>query len=569
MKFAPPTHILACGRLLAGSGKGIKVLDDFHPLETDIFQYREVACRLQSARDSANPQFDFVQRRRRQFGLDDDVGEMHMAARLKYGMQRSVGLEQDKVNKHPIAFRWLWLGMLCALGGCAAVGPDYQAPKLAQAEVPQRWASASGSSKADAVKSPDWWAELSDPLLNRLVARSFATSPTLEAATAKLNQSRSLAGQAMTGDSPSVDGGGGVQRSGESGGKSFFTSWLSTNASWEIDLFGSVRRGKEAALAREAARAATLADARVSLAADVADAYLTYRACQSYVALGKQDVTSREATARLTDASVKEGFTAPYQAIRSAASVAEARTELAAARAQCETLENQITRLTGVPRSELRVALADKPTGVERLPVPRHFSVAIPSQVLQRRPDVRAAERGVAAASADIGVAEADRYPRITLNGDFAYTAANSGGTGTLSFGSWSFGPSVSLPIFDGGRRQAAVEVARARYDEAVADYKATTRKAIQELEDALTRYAAAHDRAESARLSAKEYRQFFDSVEVRFKEGASNLLELEDARRAMLNAQQTYLNVQREHLQAWIALNRSTGGGAQYQMPS
>lgn len=470
--------------------------------------------------------------------------------------------------------RWTSLAWLCVLGGCAAVGPNYTSPALSSADVPGKWTSRSdvpapASVKGAGVKETPvtWWAELSDPVLDHMVERAFASSPTLEAAMAKLNQSRSLTGQANAAASPTVGGAGSVQRaSGSSGNKGFTESWLSMNSSWEIDLFGAVRRGREGALAREAAQAATLADARVSLAADVADAYLSYRACQSYAVLSEQDVSSREATARLTEASVKEGFTAPYQAIRSTASVAEARTQLAATRAQCERLENQLTRLTGIPRPELMLAMADKPTGLERLPVPKHFDISIPRDALMQRPDVRSAERSLAAASADIGLAEADRYPRITLNGDFGFTATNSSGrSGTVSFGSWSFGPSVSLPIFDGGRRKAAVELAKSRYDEALADYKARIRQAIQEMEDALTRYAAAHERAENARISGSEYQRFFESVEVRFREGASNLLELEDARRSMLNAQQTYLSVQQERLQAWIALNRATGGGAQY----
>lgn len=469
-----------------------------------------------------------------------------------------------------------------ALAGCAAVGPNYQAPKLSPTDVPNHWTSSTAlatpsgpdapvakSSAPDGgvARTAPWWEELSDPVLDHLIAEAFASSPTLEAATAKLRQSRSRTGQANAAGQPAVDGSANAESgASDSSGKRLSESWLSMNASWEIDLFGAVRRGKEGALAREAAQAATLADVRVSLAADVTDAYLSYRACQSYLALSGQDLTSRQATARLTAASVKEGFTAPYQAVRSTASVAEAKTQLAATRASCERLENQLTRLTGIPRPALMRALADQPTGLGRLPVPRHFSIAIPKDALMQRPDLRAAERRLAAASADIGLAEADRYPRLTLNGDLGYTVSETSSGGALSFGTWSFGPSLSLPIFDGGRRKAAVEIAKSRYDEALADFKAETRAAIQEIEDALTRYAAAHERAENARVSASQYQRFFDSVDVRFREGASNLLELEDARRSMLSAQQTLLSVQQERLQAWVALNRATGGGAQYK---
>lgn len=471
---------------------------------------------------------------------------------------------------HP---RWLALGALLTLAGCAAVGPDYVTPELAKTEVPVQWtspvdAASSENLAASPTRAPaQWWGELSDPALDRLVGAALATSPTLEAALARLAQARASSTQAAAADSPTLAAGANSQRSAtDSAGKTEQDSWLSTNASWEIDLFGSVRRGKEGARAREAAQRASLADARVSLAADVTDAYLGDRACQSHLALSEQDVASRQATEKLTAASVEVGFTAPYQGVRSKASVAEAKTRLAATRAQCDRLENLLTRLTGIDRPTLITILADKPTGLDRLPEPRQFSVAIPREALMQRPDVRAAERKVAAASADIGLAEADRYPRLALNGSLGYAVDRTSGSGSLSFGTWSFGPSLSLPILDGGRRKAAVELARSRYDEALAEFKAKARAAIQEIEDALSRYAAAHERAETARVSASQYQRFFNAVELRYREGASNLLELEDARRAMLDAQQTLLAVRQERLQAWVALNRATGGAAQYE---
>ena len=468
----------------------------------------------------------------------------------------------------------LGLCLTLLLAGCAAVGPDYVPPKLSDAGVPGQWTSGSdmaGSDKAVANTSPafQWWAELDDPLLNQMVTEGFRTSPTLDIAVARVSQARAAYAGTRAAELPAITGDAESERSAsDSSGKPSTDSWLSTNASWEIDLFGTVRRGNEGAAARAAAQQATLADVRVSLAADITDAYLSFRACQSNVALSEQDVVSREATEKLTAASVTEGFTAPYQAIRSKASVAEAKTQLASTRAYCARQENLLTRLTGIPRPELMKQLAGKPTGLDRLPVPRHFGVAIPAQSLTQRPDIRAAERKVAAASADIGLAEADRYPRLTLNGSLGYEVEGTGG-GALSFGTWSFGPSLSLPIFDGGRRKAAVDVAKARYDEALAEFKAKARNAIQEVEDALTRYAAAHERAENARVSANQYQQFFKTVEIRYREGASNLLELEDARRSMLDAQQTLLNVMQERLQAWVALNRATGGAAQYEPES
>ena len=472
--------------------------------------------------------------------------------------------------------RWITSCLLLALSGCAVVGPDYSAPKLSETDVPAQWTSpAETSSDSKLPRSgpnttPPWWSELSDRALNQLVNEAFDSSPTLEAAMAKLRQSQSYTAQAKSAAAPSVDASANSERSvSDSTGDVSTESGLSVNSSWELDLFGAVRRGKEGALAREEAQRATLADVRVSLSADVTDAYLSHRSCQSQVALSEQDLASRMATEKLTANSVEVGFTAPYEGIRSMASVAEAKTRLSATRAKCERLENLLTRLTGVARPSLAAILADKPTGLDRLPVPKHFSIAIPSQALMQRPDIRAAERRLAAASADIGLAEADRYPRLTLNGELGYTATGTSGSGFLSFGTWSFGPSLSLPIFDGGRRAANVKIAQSKYDEALADFKSKTRSAIHEVEDALTRYAAAHERAENARLAASQYQHFFAAVEGRYREGASNLLELEDARRVMLSSQQTLLSVQQERLQAWVALNRSTGGAAQYDTDS
>ena len=186
-----------------------------------------------------------------------------------------------------LQLRWTALCLSIALGGCAAVGPNYSAPKLSEADVPSRWTSPTDTAggdaqaKAGATLPPAWWTELSDPALNKLVAESFTTSPTLEAALAKLAQSRALHAQANAAAGPSVDGSATSERQVDNAtGKTYSDSALSVNSSWEIDLFGAVRRGQEGALAREEAQLATLADARVSLSADVTDAYLCDRACQ-------------------------------------------------------------------------------------------------------------------------------------------------------------------------------------------------------------------------------------------------------------------------------------------------
>lgn len=458
-----------------------------------------------------------------------------------------------------------WLSALSLLSGCAAVGPNYQPPAPATVGAPAQWASPrTGPATAPVLDShAAWWAALGDTTLDALVEETFRTSPTLEAAVARLAQARAGRAQTLSYGYPGVTGQSGQSRAvATNAGEVLEQAVTALGASWELDLYGAQRRGVEGANARLQAQAASLADVRVSLAADVADAYVNYRVCQANLALNRSDVVSREATATLTSASVEVGFTAPYQGARALASVAEAQTQRSATQAQCDQLENQLSRLTGLARSDLVARLGT--AGLSGLRVPGDFNIAIPAHVLQQRPDLRAAERSLAAASADIGLAVADRYPRLTLTGNFGYTvAANS--SGTLSFGTWAFGPSLSLPVLDGGRRAAAVDAATARYEEALANYKVKTRLAVQEVEDALTRYAAAHQRELTALQSAAQYQRFFAAVEARYREGANNLLELEDARRAMLSSQQVLLGVQHARLQAWVALHRATGSAASY----
>ncbi|MGC4232126.1 MAG: TolC family protein, partial [Niabella sp.] len=216
-------------------------------------------------------------------------------------------------------------GALCLtlpLVGCMTVGPNYHAPQLSGTDVPARWTSPAAHRDHAQPMPSAWWAELSDPALDQLVDTAFQYSPTLEAAMARLNESRAYHTQANAAAGPSTGASAGGQRADASKTSGPTNSgWFSLDSSWELDLFGAVARGKEGAAAREEAQLATLADARVSLAADVADAYLSHRACQSDLALSEQDVESREATSKLTAESVAAGFTAPYQAIRTTASV--------------------------------------------------------------------------------------------------------------------------------------------------------------------------------------------------------------------------------------------------------
>ncbi len=445
-----------------------------------------------------------------------------------------------------------------ALTGCAAVGPDYQAPDAQSLKLPTAWYAAALDESAHGPRQQAWWQELADPALNALVEAALRASPTVEAATGRLAEARASQLQVLASGTPTIAATAGDVRA-QQPTALMTASSAALNASWELDLFGAVRRGTEGAQARVEARQADLADVHVSLAADVADAYSVLRQCQAAVQLAQQDLVSRLATAQLMALKAEAGFVAPYLAARAQATAAEGQTALAGLGLQCERTTLLLVRLTGLERKALQSLLA----GTRAIPAPVRLDVALPEEVLRMRPDLVQAERNLAAAAADVGLAQANRYPRLSLSGSWGYNSTQTS-MGTVSVGVWSVGPTLSVPVFDGGARKAGAQAAQARYEQALAAYRLKARIAVQEVEDALTRYAASIQRQRTAQEAVDNYRRSFAAMDARFREGASSLLELEDARRALFAAQQTASTVQLEKAQAWIALHRATGGGWQ-----
>jgi outer membrane protein TolC len=187
---------------------------------------------------------------------------------------------------------------------------------------------------------------------------------------------------------------------------------------------------------------------------------------------------------------------------------------------------------------------------------------SVPAQMLAQRPDVFAAEAAVAAASADVGAAEADRYPRLTLQGSVAALQLRSGGA-SQNLQTWTIGPlALTLPIFDGGTRAANTESAKARYDEAVSQYRGSVRTAVREVEEALVNLQATDARTGDADTAVQNYQASFNATQARYDSGLASLFELEDSRRTLFAAQTARVSLQRERAEAWVALYRATGGG-------
>lgn len=449
------------------------------------------------------------------------------------------------------------LGLLASLTLTAcAVGPTYAPPVVTSTVAWQTPLPHNG----DVAALADWWARWNDPTLVALIEAAQTSNPTLDQAAARIAQARAARTIAGSSALPSANGSGSANR-GTGGGGFGASSTISASlqAAWEVDLFGANRRSREAADARFSARNIDWHQARVSLAAEVAANYAILRINEALVAGFERDAASRLETSRLTALKTEAGFEAPANAALARASASEAAARLTSQRADVDLGIKALVALTGRDEIELRTQLAP---GRARLPSGAVFSVdRVPAAVLAQRPDLAAAERELAALTAEIGVAEADRYPRISLTGSLGYSVTRLAGM-TADGATWGFGPSITVPLFDAGRRSAAVALAKARYDESRALYVATATRAVREVEEALTQLQSAKQRAPDLQASLAGYQAFEKAAQARLSVGAGSVLELEDARRAVLAAQVAVVAAERERLLALIALYRAVGGG-------
>jgi NodT family efflux transporter outer membrane factor (OMF) lipoprotein len=456
------------------------------------------------------------------------------------------------------------------IAGCA-IGPDYVKPAPVGSATMTKWYAPlphDGSSRA----LSDWWSQWRDPVLAELQSVAQQNNQTIALAAARIAQSRASYRATTAALLPSVSanasdtrsrGNQNAQTAGPAaGGLASGTQRarnLSIDATWELDVVGGARRGREAAAQRAAARDADWHDARVSIAAEVAAGYVNLRACEVLLEGYRLDASSRAETARLTALKATAGFEAPANAALTDASAAEARARLEQQQANCHLAVKLLAELTAMNEETLRAMLK---TGTAQMPSPAGFVVeAVPATAISQRPDIAAAEHDLIAASNDIGVYMADRLPRVSLFGSIGF-----GETSSAEFSSrgrtWSYGPSVTLPIFDMGRRAANVDGARARFDEARATYQAKTLRAVREVEEALVRLDSAARREQDANAALAGYQRFLKAAEARVSAGVGNFAELEEARRAVVQAQGVAVGVALDRLVGWINLYRAVGGG-------
>ena len=395
------------------------------------------------------------------------------------------------------------------LAGCT-VGPNYQRPEVS---VPDTYARESAAGRTDAELA-DWWTAFGDPELDSLVQRTLNQNLDLEAATARIREARAretvagAAGLPQAGAQGSVTrqrisenaipvppGSGGQQGAFGLPGSEFTTFRAGFDASWEIDLFGKNRRSVEAARARTQAAVWNRRDLQVTAAAEVANAYLTLRTLQARIANAEAELNREQRAEELVAARVKGGLVTGQDLAQQSSATAAAAATIPALKAQAEAQVHAIAVLTGRAPEALDAELA-QPVALPSAPA---VPAGVPSELLRRRPDVRAAERQLAASTADIGVAVADLYPRFSLTA--APALVSTALSSLLEWGSRSFsiGGAVDWPIFAGGRTRGEIAVANARQEQALVAYRKAVLGALQDVEDALSRVGG--DRARLADL--------------------------------------------------------------------
>lgn len=445
-----------------------------------------------------------------------------------------------------------------ALSGCAAVGPDYIKPEL---PLPQQWQGGNGStlSAADTQLLAQWWRQLSDPLLDELITQALAANPDLSRAEAALREARARLGVAESGHMPTLGASASGGRSKAAGGDPHTTYSAGFDASWEADIFGATRRGIEAAQADYGYAKASLQDVQVSLAAEVALQYIQLRGYQQRLSIARANLASQSETLQITGWRVQAG-------LASSVELEQARGNREQTAASIPTLETgrieaeyALAVLTGQAPGALQQTLqAD-----QALPkLPESMTIGIPADTLRQRPDIRAAERNLAAETARIGVAEAALYPSLRLSGSIGSEAITLGALGGAETISRALLASISGTLFDGGRLRGAVDIQTAAQEQAFASYRAAVLTALKEVENALIELENNRRRMEALQRASEAARNAALLARQRYQSGLIDFQTVLETDRTRLSVEDSLASVEANRATALVQVYKALGGG-------
>jgi NodT family efflux transporter outer membrane factor (OMF) lipoprotein len=457
------------------------------------------------------------------------------------------------------------------LSSCVLVGPDYREPPTPK---PSRWVAE--LERGLVIGEPDmarWWSVFGDSLLDDLVHRAVTTNLDVTEALARVREARARRAVAGAEIFPSVDAtatyqrdrssaafgqnDGGSSSSGFDRNSDFYSTGF--DASWEIDIFGRRRRALEQTSAELASSQASLRDALISVVSEVARNYVEVRSLQSRIAIAETNVASQVDSLDLVSWRFQAGLVggldvdqATYNLANTRARIPELETQLAAAR-------NRIAVLLGLPPGAVDEDLA---TPAPLPVVPVRVAIGVPADLLRRRPDVAAAERQLAAATAAIGVATADLYPTLTLSGTIGFSASDLADIGTGASETYGFGPSIRWNVFDAGRIRAQIRERSAQADQALAAYESAVLNAYEDAENALVAYVREQIRRDHLVEAVTASESALKLARTQYATGIVDFQQVLEAQRAQLTFQESLAISTARVATDLVALYKALGGG-------
>lgn len=454
------------------------------------------------------------------------------------------------------------LAIAVALGGCS-LAPAYKAPVTPQASTYRDVGPWVAAQPSDQAPRENWWQSYSDPQLDQLQAQLLANNTDLAAALAHYQQAQAYSAQARSELFPQLGFNANGQRDRESQSTPHYAAPTEYNnytvgvqASYEVDLWGQVRNTVEAGRDNALAAQADLASVQLSLQAQLADAYMQLRGYDQQIALLQQTIEAYQKALKLTQTLHAGGIVSGLDVSRAQTQLSDARSQWSQTQAQRALMQDQIAVLVGENAANFSLPAQTAAIGVPVVPLD------VPSSLLQRRPDVAAAERRVAAANAGIGVARAAWFPSLSLNAGGGYQSTGWANLFTAPNRIWALGPTLAYDLFDGGYRKATIAAAKAKTDEAGSTYRGVVLTAFQQVQDNL----ALLDHLGTASVNQKDAsdaaQHALDLSMTQYKHGAVSYLDVVQAQTVALQEQRGLLQLDTQRLRASVQLIRALGGG-------
>jgi multidrug efflux system outer membrane protein len=444
------------------------------------------------------------------------------------------------------------------------LGPDYLRPKI---DTPDLWPG----EKTAASVPVQWWQSYNDPVLDRMVEEALAHNADLALAIARVAEARAQLGVTRADQLPGVSAGAGGSRNRISEKSPLFFPGFepkytdlnaSLNASWEIDLWGKYRRATEAARADLLATESNRNAVRLTLIADVSRGYFNLRSLDAQIAVTRQTVATRLTGLSLQRKRFEAGVVSELELRQVEAETAAAQALLPALETELARQETALSVLLGRSPRAIVATPAERGAAIEAITVPPGVPAGLPSDLLERRPDLREAEQRLVAANARIGVAKAAYFPSISLTGLFGVESTTLSDLFTSAAHMWQYSASAAQTVFDAGRTGAQVKSAQARQQQSLAQYQSAIQNAFKDTLDALVAQRKARETFEAEEVRVAALRKALELAKMRYENGESSLLDVLDAERGLLAAQLNRVEAQRVQLSATADLFQALGGG-------